>query len=354
MAILKTYFKDFLTDIRLTQSQREACAKGHAELRDGLKDDPDLSPIIIGTFLQGSYKRHTAIRSPREESRSDVDVIVVTNMDSEKWTPRQALDRFKPFLEKHYKGKYQAQGRSWGIKLDDVDIDLVVTSAPGEATRDAYLKFYDLDEEELRDAADQEWKAEPLLIPDRNAGKWKKTHPLAQILATLQKNKATNRHYINVVKAIKWWKHALHPEPEPPKSYPLEHLIWHVCPDAIQSVAEGVVLAFEHIRDDYRHCVASGTKPFLPDHGVPEHDVFAKVRNEEFAAFHKLASVAATTAREAYDEEDKAKSARKWRELFGEKFPLPPSDSSNKHDGSKDGGYTPRQAPSIIGGGRFA
>lgn len=354
MAILKSYFDDFLEDIRLTQSQRDACAKGHTDLRNKLKEDSDLSPIIIDTFLQGSYKRHTAIRSTSEESRSDVDVIVVTNMDSEKWTPRQALDRFKPFLEKHYKDQYEAQGRSWGITLSDVKMDLVVTSAPSEASREAYRKYFDLEEDALREVADQAWKTEALLIPDREVGKWKKTHPLAQIIATSQKNKATDTHYVNVVKAIKWWKNALHPDPEHPKSYPLEHLIWTVCPNGIKSVAEGIVLSFEHIRDNYRHCVANGTKPSLPDHGVPEHDVFAKVTNEEFAAFHKMASSAATTAREAYDEEDKVKSAQKWRELFGKKFPLSPSDPSNNQDGSKNGGYTPRQAPSIIGGGRFA
>lgn len=354
MAELTTYFTDFLTDIRLTQSQSDACADGHRVLRERLKNDPDLSPDIIDTFLQGSYKRHTAIRSTSEESRSDVDVIVVTNMDSEKWTPRQALDRFKPFLEKHYKGKYEAQGRSWGITLSDVKIDLVVTSAPSEASREAYRKYFDLEEDALREVAEQAWKAEPLLIPDRKAGKWEKTHPLAQIIATSEKNKATDKHYVNVVKAIKWWKNALHPDPERPNSYPLEHLIWTVCPNGINSVAEGIVLSFENIRDNYRPNVANGTKPFLHDHGVYEHDVFAKVSNEEFAAFHKLASDAATTARGAYNEQDVAKSAIKWRELFGDKFPVPPSDPANKQNGINGRGYTPRQAPSTIGGGRFA
>ena len=114
MAELPTYFADFLTDIRLTQSQSDACADGHRVLRERLENDPDLSPDIIDTFLQGSYRRQTAIRPTREGGRSDVDVIVVTKMDSKKWTPRQALDRFKPFLEKHYKGKYVRCGDRFG------------------------------------------------------------------------------------------------------------------------------------------------------------------------------------------------------------------------------------------------
>jgi hypothetical protein len=155
-----------------------------------------------------------------------------------------------------------------------------------------------------------------------------------------------------VVKAIKWWRKALHPKPKYPKSYPLEHLIWTVCPYSIDSVAEGVVSAFERIRDDYRWCVESGGKPYLPDHGVPEHDVFARVSAEDFKGFYALACDAAEKARSAYDEEDKETSAEKWRELFGEKFPAPPKKKKSDETGLD--GYTPRTAPSIIGGGRYA
>lgn len=354
MATVKSYFDDFRRAIQMTQSQQDACAEGHRVLRERLESDAELSPDIVVTFLQGSYRRHTAIRPISEDSRSDVDVVVVTKMDIKEWTPRQALDRFKPFLERYYKGKYQAQGRSWGISLSNVDIDLVVTSAPSAASQNAYREFDKLDDEPVDDFDDEKWKSEPLMIPDRKAEIWDKTHPLAQILATLRKNKATSGHYINVVKAIKWWKHALHPNPEHPKSYPLEHLLWTVCPDGIQTMAEGVVRAFEHVRDDYACYVASHSKPFLPDHGVPEHDVFAHVSNDEFADFHGLVRAAAQKAREAYDEEDVRKSAQKWRELFGNKFPAPPKDTLGPNDDSGSGGFTPRSAPSIIDSGRFA
>ncbi len=43
------------------------------------------------------------------------------------------MDLFVPFLEKHYKDKYRIQGRSIGISLSYVDLDIVPTSAPGES-----------------------------------------------------------------------------------------------------------------------------------------------------------------------------------------------------------------------------
>ena len=82
----------------------------------------------------------------------------------------------------------------------------------------AYNIFYKSDNE-------PQWKSEPLLIPDREAEKWDKTHPLEQIRWTVEKNKNCNTHYINVVKALKWWRKTQYPDMKHPKSYPLEHLL---------------------------------------------------------------------------------------------------------------------------------
>jgi predicted nucleotidyltransferase len=101
---LTTYFNDFLRNIRLTQRQIEELRKGHETLRSRLHDDEVLSKIIVSTFLQGSYRRATAI-IPNGDQRSDIDVVVVTKMDKDEYSPDQALKSFIPFMEKHYKGK---------------------------------------------------------------------------------------------------------------------------------------------------------------------------------------------------------------------------------------------------------
>lgn len=380
MATIPTYFTDFLSNIRLTDSQRDECATGHTTLRDRLAADEELSPIIVGTFLQGSYKRSTAIRPTGEKAKSDVDVIVVTTMDRTEWTPRKALDRFRPFLKKHYDGKFEAQGRSWGIKLSYVELDLVPTSAPSEAVKELVksaslttnMGFAESKNWRLSASwnpnlngtlsclaakeAKEKWKNEPLWIPDREAENWDETHPLAQLDATVEKNSACNSHYVNVVKALKWWRTSQQPKPKYPKSYPLEHLLWVNCPNAITSVAEGVVLALEAVRDKYRTHAAVNQTPFIPDHGVPAHNVLGRVSGVDFAAFHALVNDAAGQARRAFDEPDKRKSASRWRDLFGDKFPEPPPEKNGDNGGSSpdSGGYTPRKDVSIIGGGRFA
>ncbi len=190
----------------------------------------------------------------------------------------------------------------------------------------------------LKEAHSQpEWKLSPLHIPDRETKGEFPSHPLEQIKWTFAKNKACNSHYVNVVKALKWWRR-LNPTPKYPKGYPVEHLIGQNCPDGIQSVAKGVTLALENIVANYGWVVGNG-KPILPDHGVPEHDVFKRVSVEDFAGFYALAAAAATIAREALDADTVRASALRWRELFGERFPEPPDDE-DAGAGSGPGGRT--------------
>ena len=63
--------------------------------------DEQLKPIIVETFLQGSYRRHTAIRP--DGDKSDVDIVVVTRLAREDFPdPERAMDVLVPFLNKFY------------------------------------------------------------------------------------------------------------------------------------------------------------------------------------------------------------------------------------------------------------
>ena len=62
----------------------------------------------------------------------------------------------------------------------------------------------------------------------------------------------------------------------------------------------------------------------MPDHGVPEHNVFKRVSGEDFAQFHQQVCSAAAAARKALDAESVAESASHWKDLFGEEFPKGP------------------------------
>lgn len=374
MADLNTYFNDFLSKIRLTNNQVEECKKGHEILRKRLNEDENLKKIIVSDFLQGSYRRSTAIR-PFAETHSDVDIIVVTNLDKNIITPEDALEKFRGFLQEWYKGKYKKQGRSWGIELSYVSLDLVPTASPGEAVkkmvrtlsvrnsntleessewplredRSQFSSGYSFGNTSLESNA--EWKLEPLWIPNRDAAEWDETDPLTQIFRTQNKNNSCNGHFVNVVKCLKWWLKSMQAAPKHPKSYPLEHLIFLNCPNVINSVAQGIVKSLENICNHYKSYADRKTTPFIPDHGVPRHNVFDKVSGDDFACFHQLVSNASELARKAYNESRVKESALLWKKLFGSKFPDPPEDDKNSNG---RGGFSPRKEESVISGGRFA
>lgn len=237
---LPSYFKDFLSEIRLTSNQVNDMMTGHNTLRKRLKKDDKLSKIMVSMFLQGSYSRFTAVR-PKGGKNSDVDLIVVTKLDKGDYLPKEALELFVPFLEEHYEDKYQIQKRSIRISLSYVDLDIVVTIAPSESeegilkemeslsnlspqnmimelessiVKSTFLKAFALKEDSPK------WKELPLYLPDQEANDWIETHPLEQNRWTIKKNSDTHGHYINVVKALKWWRKEKYPDFGHPKSYP--------------------------------------------------------------------------------------------------------------------------------------
>lgn len=375
---LPTYFEDFLKDIRPTESQRKTMAEEHKLLRarldtehqlllERLQADSQIGPILLGTFIQGSYRRNTGVKGGLGHC-CDVDIVVVTSLPKNKYTARHTLDLFQPFLEKHYPNQYKEQDRSWCIQIDDeVKLDLVPTSEPEEQAlkfmRSNVLGDWNFPEPEkdhktglilssnqvILKRASQEaaWDVgEPLWIPNKQALNWDRTHPLFQIKWSATKNQRCDGHYVNVVKALKWWKRFQAADPKYPKGYPLEHIISISCPDKLNSVAQGIVLTLEDIRDRYEMNAIARQTPKLPDRALPENDVLARIKGQDFAAFHANITAAASKAREAYDEDDRSRSAQLWRELLGDPFPVPPP--------SKDMGYTEATGPAVVAGSRFA
>lgn len=397
MSAVTSYFDKFLREIRPNDSQKNDLKTAHIKLRDNLNAYTTLSSTIVSMFLQGSYRRATALTT-LDKKRADVDLIVVTNLNKDDYSnPEDAMNLFVPFLKEYYKGKYKKQGRSFAIELfcedldhdetcenyeeglSHVDLDLVITAAPSEAAKEMFksdavttdiapvetgteiIKRWYLNESwqpidesnrmiyesMIKKASEEaEWKTEPLWIPDRDTKEWQKTNPLEQIVWTWGKNARCDTHYVNVVKAIKWWKILNNKAFEYPKGYPIEHIIGNNCPDNITSVAEGVVGTLENIVSNYSIYILTKQVPFLKDRGVEEHDVLKRIDFENFQKFYNCVSNAAKIARTAYDAVDIKSSVENWKLLFGDKFPSPPNND-NSGNGDGKGPFNSEPKPDI-------
>ena len=330
MAECPSKFTDFISNITLSDTVKQNLRSAYKTLKARLNEDFLISGSIITSFLQGSFIRQTGVRPINKDDKPDVDLIVVTNFDHTKVTPAQALNSFIPFLKKYYDGKWRLQGRSIGIELSNCCIDLVPTALPSSSVRRVLSEAFSINSEEKRnifdihenyraivDAArsDNAWKSEPLKIPDREQKIWEDTHPLAQIAWAEEKNSQTSRNYKRVVKAIKWWKKNFVTTADSIKSYPLEHFIGANCPNlGDRSLAEYITQTLCKISQ-------YSSKPFLPDHGVPSHDVFKRVTNDDFSNFISVIRQIYTKAKTAFDEPKLYESSVKWRDVFGKEFP---------------------------------
>jgi hypothetical protein len=130
-------------------------------------------------------------------------------------------------------------------------------------------------------------------------------------------------------------------------------MIGDCCPGGIESVAEGVCKTLEAIVSKYRTERMIGITPTLSDRGVPAHNVWKRIKTEDFITFYDHIVTYAKIARQAWDAKTLKEEVAKWKELFGDKFPDAPEDKEIRSNVSS-GGYTERNAPTIIGGGRFA
>jgi len=360
---LPNYFEKFLREIRPTQPQKDDLIQGHNTLRTRLREHDKFKDLIVTTFLQGSYRRFTLVR-PVGEELADVDVVVATNINTDEYTePDKAMDLFVPFLREHYSGKYRRQGRSFGISLSYVSLDLVIVSVPSLAAVEILKSEAVSCNDTLEEAKDwrlvpswipesqrhhpngqtmvvkareeQEWKADPILIPDREVGKWVQTNPIEQMKWTHAKNARCNGYYLGVVKALKWWQRVNPDVPSSPSGYPLEHIVGYCCPDWISSVGEGIVRSLEGFVSSFHSNVLLHSVPELPDHGVPGSNVLKRVTPSEFSALFESIENAAVVARNAIDADTVKKSADLWRQLFGEKFPPSGDNGDNGSDDPK-------------------
>ncbi len=317
---LPSYFKDFLAEIEPSPSYTEDQQSGHRTLRKRLAEDEDFKSIHVNTFLQGSYRRNTAIHPGK-----DVDIVVVTSLDPDRITPGDANAKLGKALHKYY-DKVASQNRSFCVSLSYVTMDVVLATSR-HLTKEAWL-FESVRKADSLDAS-EEWMSSPLLIPDRDLGKWVETHPKAQLAWTSALNAACGGYFVPLVKMFKWWRKETYQQPKHPKGYVLERLAGECVDTSKRDHAEGFVRLLESIVAKYSAFAQMGLVPSLPDPGVPSHNVAHRLSLEDFKVFMEKVEKALPPARAALAEADIEKSADLWQKIFGEKFPSAPASKAS-------------------------
>lgn len=281
-------FKALLSDIEPSSSHVTNAKAAHEKVREQLRTDKESEEAHKDTFLSGSYARSTAIKDIK-----DVDVICVLDMDRQT-KPDVVLSWLQGILNKYY-SEVRLQGRSVGVNAaKNVWLDIVPSTPVSKDDG-------------------------PLWIPDRDVKEWVQTHPKGQIAAEVEKNKATDGYYVQVVKLMKFWRDRLPTESCRAKSYILETLV-HGSIGSPSSHAACVVNVLEGIESKYGAHRKTTAVPSIPDPGYSSVNVAKRWTSSEFKDFMTQVKSAAVTARSALNSSNLTESRKLWRQLFGPEF----------------------------------
>ncbi|HEY4129458.1 MAG TPA: hypothetical protein VGM50_02520 [Gemmatimonadaceae bacterium] len=325
MATLNGLFDEFLSKIEPDADTRADAIEAHEDVRDWLAGHSTFSAVHVETFLAGSYRRRTSVTPIK-----DVDIVVVCAMSEyDESDPKKLLTKLKVALDdnKKYKTKTTPRRRSIQIELARVDMDIVPTVAPNGADK-------------------------PLLIPDRDVTRWFDTNPKGHITWTQTLNAATKDdendrgRFVPLVKMARWWKRERLRSRRHPKGHMMELMAGYHhdpkardWPDVFVAWVERTTTALAIYRQ-------IGSMPSFSDPGLPGQTIKTGMEQDDFNRFYDELAKTLPIAQRARDlaATDLTASAKLWRQIFGDAFPLPDDDARNE-EGPAKGSVA---APSIL------
>lgn len=307
MAKLQQQFKIFLSNIEPDKKVKKYAQNAHKRVRKCLQEGDKFKENVVGSFLYGSYKRHTAVGDIK-----DVDVVILTDFDTEdeKNTPHKVLKKLKDALGRCYDNPDNTAYQRRSIRVDD----------PLPDAEDAHLTL------DIIPAVEKQID-NPLLVPDKEQKIWIQSHPKGHLKYTSQLNsiEVGDKKFVPLVKIMKWWWKFQCEETEPeverphPKGFWIECLTGEKFDPQLESYANHFVHILQKTYDAYQDVEEV---PQLNDPGLDNEAIITSMTLKEFRYFISNVKDNLSLAKEALDEEDKVKSSELWREVFGNEFPL--------------------------------
>lgn len=317
MAQLPEQFKKAKSNIEPEEDARNA-AKAHAEVREVLGANEELTTWGIDTILIGSYAREVSIRHVH-----DVDVFSKLSDVPDDKDPEQLRDKIVEVLSKEYDDdRIDEQPRS--VKVDFPQYGLSVDTVPARPK-------------------DGHWE-----IPDVENDCWIETDPEKLGGLTSKMNKDHDGQYVPTIKLIRQVR-SQHTEDHPGGLY-FEILTFHAFRAGINATtaAEYFTAALEGIVTQLDKVITSGG---LEDPTLDGGYISTRATGDQIETARETFAGLAAKAREALTlgDKERCRAAKLYREILGKTpdgewvFPMP--------DDCKEDG-TPKVLPNITPGSR--
>jgi hypothetical protein len=127
---------------------------------------------------------------------------------------------------------------------------------------------------------------------------------------------------------MKWWRRENPTVNKRPKGFVIE-VITAECADLAETQYADLFLGtLEGIVSNYAWAIQLETVPRIQDPAVPGNSVTDGMTFDAFKGFYNKAEAHAKLGREAQAEEDEEEALKKWRKIFGDRFPAPAKSES--------------------------
>jgi hypothetical protein len=310
---LPTCFKTFLSNIEPSPEMKKYAQEAHIPIREHLEKDEEFGQYFEDSFLYGSYARHTAFGNIK-----DVDIVVLTNFDPNdiEHTPKKVLAKLKSALLRYYGDPKSTQYNRKSIQVldplpDNPDVEMTLDVIPT-------IPVYG--------------NQEPLLVPDREDGKWVPSHPRGHLAHTSKLNNEEHGDgmFVPLVKIMKhWWAYNAPKKKAKPKGFWLEVLTGEHFDQNQTTYAEHFVAVLESVSNTHSNYLSYQEPPRLIDPGMNSEKLQTSMSLEEFQAFMGIVNTSLEQAKLAIASEE-GKASIIWNQLFGDEFPVIEDVSENK------------------------
>jgi hypothetical protein len=297
-------FTTFISDITPDEKDISPAKEAHESVRKYLASPDGLGAKYADSFLAGSYARHTAI-SPVK----DVDVICLTTYTT-KDDPAVVLAQLRRVLSKNYKfDDTVANRRSVMVILDNTPLTMDIVPAIATGSHDS-----------------------PIFVPDKGDDHilkgWVRSHPHRHLTLAEARNAVSPKikgaeSYLSTVKMMRWWRHTqLTAKQRHPKGFLLEVMCLELMPMVGTEWAQLVLATMTAIANKYGRYLGTGKAPMLDDPAMPGDKIRTKMTAPDFDLFLGKLDEARRAMETAIASTDAAESARGYRKVFGDTFPL--------------------------------
>jgi hypothetical protein len=296
---LQNHFEKLVENISLDPTRIGRVRSAVKNLAEFFREDEVIRQLLIEEFLQGSFPMDICVRPQGRGGEFDVDLVLVLrlkNPDGSLPSPQTVLELIAARLATRadFKPKIQ-RNKPRCIRLQyagDFHIDIVPAQV-GFDTESA------------------------IKIPDKQAQKWRDTHPKGFIKAIESKDQ--NGHLKPVVKMVKWWRDVACQDGGAPKSVVLTTLLAN---SLIADSFSYAVSLTSTIRQLNRYFQSNSLCPVVANPALPSENLARNWSQEDYARFKKEFAAATKVAEEALAEPDYEKSVEGWQRLFGSAFPM--------------------------------